>query len=123
MGGSDEKDRDTCYGTSVGASVSPPAEYFEGSLDFTYVRTRWRTVLTTNNHCPECQRLWGEYVSAMLEHVRLDRQLYFVTLGQESGSIPTVRTSLGAATLAKDSLRELIGRHEQDHRKAQAAPA
>jgi hypothetical protein len=73
------------------------------------------------NKCQECQRLWGEYVSAVLEHTRLDRQLYFTGLRQEPGLAQNVKTALEAAAIARDAARELIRKHEVTHRKADAA--
>ena len=71
--------------------------------------------------CPECHRLWGEYLSALFEHASADRQLYFVTLGQEPGSIPALTGALHVAALAKDALRESIRKHQQTHGTAASA--
>jgi len=77
--------------------------------------------MPNHDKCQECQRLWGEYVSAVLEHTRLDRQLYFTELRQEPGSVQNIRTALEAAAIARDAARELIRRHEPIHCKANAA--
>ncbi len=77
--------------------------------------------LPETSKCQECQRFWGEYVSAVLEHTRLDRQLYFTELYQEPGSVQNIKATLEAARIARDSARELIRKHELVHRKADAA--
>lgn len=71
-----------------------------------------------NNRCQECQRLWGEYTSAALEQVRLDRRLYFTIIGHEGGSVTNLKTALDAAIIARDAVRELIRIHQQAHPKA-----
>ncbi len=76
-----------------------------------------------NNRCHECQQLWGEYTSAALEQVRLDRRLYFATIGHEAGSISNLKTALDAAVIARDAIRELIRIHQQSHQKADATSA
>ena len=77
--------------------------------------------MSENNKCQECQRLWGEYLSAVLEHTRLDRQLYFTQLYQEPGSIQNIRAALEAAAIGRDATRNLIRKHELSHGKADAA--
>jgi len=74
-----------------------------------------------NNKCQQCQRLWGEYLSAVLEHTRLDRQLYFTELRQEPGSVQNAKSALAAADIARKGARELIRKHELSHGKADAA--
>ncbi len=73
--------------------------------------------------CPECHRLWAEYVSALFHYASVDRQLYFTSLGEQPGSIETLSGSFIAATTAKDSMREMIRRHKETHRRAEAATA
>lgn len=65
--------------------------------------------------CKECQRLWAEYVSALLEQVRLDRQLYFAGQSQKPDQLPQLTNSLKAASVATKSLRERIERHKDAH--------
>ena len=83
----------------------------------------WESGVQENHRCEECQRLWGEYVSAVLEYVRLDRQVYFATLRQESSQIPGLHHSLGSAVIAKDAVRDLIREHAATHLNASAASA
>ena len=76
-----------------------------------------------NNRCHECQKLWGEYVSALFQHATVDRQLYFVSIGEEPGSITVLTSALVAAAIAKDSMRDLIRKHQETHRKVETAYA
>lgn len=66
--------------------------------------------------CKDCQRLWAEYVSTLLEQVRLDRQLYFAGQSREPDHLQPLRTALEAASIATKSLREQIQRHGDTHR-------
>ena len=72
--------------------------------------------------CKDCQRLWAEYVSAVLEHVRLDRQVYFASHNQGPGQLQPLRNSLEAAAITAKSLRERIRRHQDSHKNAYSAP-
>jgi hypothetical protein len=74
--------------------------------------------MPTKPACRECQRLWGEYLSALLEHARLDRLFYFVSLGQEPGSTEALSAAVFTAAIAKDRLREQIREHQQTHAEA-----
>lgn len=73
--------------------------------------------------CPQCHRLWGEYISALFHHASVDRQLYFTSLGAQRGPIDALSSALVSARIAKDGLRERIGQHMETHRKAVAATA
>ena len=65
--------------------------------------------------CRECQRLWAEYLSALLEQVRLDRQLYFASQSREPDQLQLLKNALQAAGIATKSLRERIERHRDAH--------
>jgi len=73
--------------------------------------------------CKECRRLWAEYVSAVLEQVRLDRQLYFASQKREPDQSQQLRTALEAAGIATKSLREQIDRHRDTHQDADEVTA
>ncbi len=71
--------------------------------------------------CSECQRLWGLYVSATLEQVRLDRQHYFACLSEETALLQGLKAALDAATVVKESTHEAIRKHKETHHNADAA--
>jgi hypothetical protein len=75
----------------------------------------WSAFLQSQNDCHECRRLWAEYLSALLDHARLDRQVYFIRLGQEAGGLDGLEQSRETARIAKDSFRKMIRQHEQSH--------
>ncbi len=74
----------------------------------------------TDRPCAECQRLWAEYVSAVLEHIRVERQLYFASLADASQA-QSLNALLERAVVAEKSIRELIRDHESSHRAGEAA--
>jgi hypothetical protein len=73
--------------------------------------------------CKECQRLWADYVSAVLEQVRQDRHHYFAALTGDPGQLLHLRSALDAATVAVKLLRVRIREHQELHQKAGWASA
>lgn len=60
--------------------------------------------------------MWGSYISASMEQIRLDRQAYFVAVEQEGGALSALQQALERARLTANCIRERIREHEQSHR-------
>ena len=69
--------------------------------------------------CHECHELWGEYISASLQHIQLEREIYFVTTREEGGSVAALEPALNRARAIADAIRERIRKHGYAHLSTQ----
>jgi len=65
--------------------------------------------------CHECHELWGEYISACFQQIQLEREIYFVTTGEEGGSVAALEPALNRAKVVADSIGERIRKHGSAH--------
>lgn len=72
--------------------------------------------------CHECHELWGEYISACFQQIQLEREIYFVTIGEEGGSVAALEPALKRARVIAESIRERIRRHGNAHTAADPKP-
>lgn len=89
---------------------------FEATLKSDEQRSR------AKSKCHECHELWGEYISACFQHIQLERETYFVTTGEEGGSVAALEPALNRARAIADAIRERIRKHEYAHLSTQMKP-
>ncbi len=76
------------------------------------------------NECPECQRLWREYSSVTIEHIRLEGKLKIAVLRRELEAIAELTRATEKAAKARSLAHQAIDKHEvSEHGQADAAVA
>lgn len=72
------------------------------------------------HNCSECDRLWREYATATIDHIRQENKLKLAALDQRSDLVENLTLALAAATRTRDSVRESMSHHQA---AAHGAPA
>ena len=65
--------------------------------------------------CDECSELWRQYSVATATHVRLEHKLRLAALHNELNLIQTLTVETEGAEKIRNTLRELIHKHEASH--------
>jgi hypothetical protein len=79
-------------------------------------------LVSMQQNCPECQRLWREYAAATNTHVGLESKLRLALLRQpDTASVEAITRDIASAAKLRDSLRQAIQQHEAAHEGAAAA--
>jgi len=73
--------------------------------------------------CEECDRLWREYASATVEHVRLESKLRLAALCHEDEKIEALTLDAEQAGITRRGWLDSIRKHEATHDSVGVAQA
>lgn len=62
-------------------------------------------------NCEECHRLYREYRTATIEHIRLDNRLRLSALQRDYGVMEQLTRDVEAAEKKRNALREAVAEH------------
>ena len=66
-------------------------------------------------NCSDCDRLWREYATATVGHIKLENHLKLAALEHKISAIERLTVATEIATVQREAARENIRQHEAEH--------